>query len=252
MRIAVANQKGGVGKTTLTFHLLHAWAEDGRKVLAVDMDPQGDLTSSLWRDDLPQDALVAGVFDGKEPQPFQVAPGIFLVATEISLSVHEKDLSLKNYFRLKTWLDAKGGDFDAVVVDCPPSLGLFTINALVAAQWVVAPVDVSLYSVRALRDLLGSLEELQEIGEGARLLGVAPFAFASRQRATKAVQELLADEYGDVLFSHVIPSSARVREALILGRPVWELKRDEQAVGDSFRRLASQIWERAQKGEGHG
>jgi len=220
-----------VGKTTLTF----AWAEDERKVLAVDIDPQGDLTSSLWRDDLAKDALVAGVFDGKEPQPFKAAPGIFLVAADTSLSVHEKDLSLKNYFRLKTWLDTKKGDFDAVVVDCPPSLGLFTINALVAVQWVVAPVDVSPHSVRALQDLLGSFKELRETGEGVRLLGVAPFA--SRQRATKAILELLATEYSDILFSHVIPSSARVREALILGRPVWKLKRDEQAVGDSFRRL---------------
>ncbi len=245
MKLAVANQKGGVGKTTLAFHLIHAWAEEGRRVLAVDMDPQGDLTGSLWSGDLPQSALVARVFEGKGITPLEVEEGIALVAAEISLSVHEKDLSLKNYFRLKTWLDTLGNRFDAVVVDCPPSLGLFTINALVAAQWVVAPVDVSLYSVRALGDLLGSLEELREIGEGAKLLGVAPFAFAARQRATRAVQELLEEEYGDLLFSWVIPSSARVREALILGRPVWKLKRDEQAVGESFRRLALEIWNRA-------
>ena len=253
MRLAVANQKGGVGKTTLAFHLIHAWAEEGRRVLAVDMDPQGDLTSSLWSGDLPDTALVARVFEGKAPLPLEVDEGISMVAAEISLSVHEKDLSLKNYFRLKTWLDSLGNSFDAVVVDCPPSLGLFTINALVATQWVVAPVDVSFYSVRALGDLLGSLEELREIGEGARLLGVAPFAFASRQRAARAVQELLEEEYGDLLFSWVIPSSARVREALILGKPVWSLKRDEQAVGESFRRLAQEVWERARiRGGGHG
>jgi len=248
LRLAVANQKGGVGKTTLAFHLIHAWAEGGKRVLAVDMDPQGDLTSSLWSGDLPHTALVARVFEGKGLVPLEVGQGISLVAAEISLSVHEKDLSLKNYFRLKTWLDSLGNHFDVVVVDCPPSLGLFTINALVATQWVVAPVDVSFYSVRALGDLLGALEELGEIGEGARLLGVAPFAFASRQRAARAVQELLEEEYGNLLFSCIIPSSARVREALILGRPVWKLKRDEQAVGESFKRLALEIWDRAHGG----
>jgi len=249
LKLAVANQKGGVGKTTLAFHLIHAWAEEGKRVLAVDMDPQGDLTSSLWSEDLPGTALVARVFEGKSPLPLEVNQGISLVASEISLSVHEKDLSLRNYFRLKTWLDSMGNQFDAVVVDCPPSLGLFTINALVAARWVVAPVDVSFYSVRALEDLLGSLEELKEIGEGARLLGIAPFAFAPRQRATRAVKELLEEEYGDLLFSWVIPSSARVREALILGKPVWKLRRDEQAVGESFRRLALEMWKRACGGD---
>jgi chromosome partitioning protein len=247
LRLAIANQKGGVGKTTLAFHLIHAWAEDGKEILAVDMDPQGDLTSSLIGREIPETALVSQIFEGKSPQPVQIAPHISLAAAEISLSVHEKDLSLKNYFRLKTWLDELQG-LDVVIIDCPPSLGLFTINALVASKWVVAPVDVSFYAVRALGDLLGSLEELKEIGEGAELLGIAPSAFSSRQRATRAVQELLDEEYGDSLFSTILPSSTRVREALILGVPVWKVNRYEEAVEAAFRALADEIWERAKGG----
>ena len=242
IKISVANQKGGVGKTTIAFHLANIWTEEGKKVLCIDMDPQGNLSISLWPKEIPEDSLISSIFEQKEPKIIE-KNGIYLVASDISLSVYEKDLSLKNYFRLKSWLDPIE-DFDIAIIDCPPSLGLFTINSLMASEWVIAPVDVSVYALRALTDLKNSLKELSEIEKPPSLLGIVLSSFTAHYRASKVIKEHLEEKYKDHLFSTVIPASTKIREALMLGAPVWRVKGGTANIEESFRSLAKEIMER--------
>lgn len=205
------------------------------------MDPQGNLSSSFWSEEIPEDSLISLIFKQQEPKIIE-KNGIYLVPADISLSVYEKDLSLKNYFRLKTWLESIKG-FDIVIIDCPPSLGLFTINSLMASDWIIAPVDVSIYDVKALTDLQNSLKELSEIEKPPLLLGIVLSSFTAHHRASKAIREHLEETYKDLLFSTVIPSSTKIREALMLGVPVWKIKETDN-IEESFRSLAKEIVER--------
>lgn len=246
LKIVFANQKGGVGKTTIAFHMAHVWTEEGKKVLCIDMDPQGNLSGSLWSEEIPEESLISSVFEKKEPKILS-KNGICLVASDISLSVHEKDLSLKNYFRLKSWLDSIK-DFDITIIDCPPSLGLFTINALIASDWVIAPVDVSVYALRALTDLKNSLKEISEIEKGPSLLGIVLSSFAEYYRASKVIKEHLEEKYKNLLFSTIIPASTKVREAIMLGVPVWKIKGDTTNIEGSFRSLSKEIIKRIKTG----
>ncbi len=245
--LAFANQKGGVGKTTLAFHLAHLYSHDhGRRVLAVDMDPQGNLTQSLLDQDFPQESNISLIFEGQKPKPIPVLEKLDLVPADLSLSVHEKNLVLSNYFRLKTFLS--GLDYDLILIDCPPSLGLFTINALVATRWVVTPVDISAFSIRGLRDLQDSIQEVQStVGSETQLLGVVISGFSRRHLASRAIIELLETEYRHVLFETRIPQSTKVREAMIAGVPVWEIVGRRHPVSQAMERLAQEILERMDK-----
>jgi chromosome partitioning protein len=249
IKISVANQKGGVGKTTIVFHLAHIWARQGKKVLCVDMDPQGNLSSSFCPEGIPEKSLVSAVFKKRRPEVLRTESGICLAASDIGLSVHEKDLSLKNYFCLKSWLDSVR-DFDVVLIDTPPSLGLFTVNALTAANYVIAPVDISVYAIRALTDLQNSLKELSGVTKSPKLLGIILSSFTKFHRSSRAIKEHLDEEYEKLLFSTVIPSSTKVREALILGIPVWKIKGDVSRVEKCFRTLSSEVLKRIEKKKG--
>lgn len=246
IKISVANQKGGVGKTTIVFHLAHVWAGQGKKVLCVDIDPQGNLSSSFCPEGIPERSLVSAVFRRKKPEVLRTESGIYLAASDISLSVHEKDLSLKNYFCLKSWLDLTR-DFDIILIDTPPSLGLFTVNALTAAHYVIAPVDVSVYAIRALTDLQNSLKELSGVTKSPKLLGVVLSSFSKFHRSSRAIQEHLDEEYKKLLFSTVIPNSTKVKEALIMGIPVWKIKGDVSRVEKCFRTLSREVLNRIEK-----
>ena len=246
IKISVANQKGGVGKTTIVFHLAHVWSGKGKRVLCVDMDPQGNLSSSFCPEGIPEESLVSAVFRKRRPEVLRTESGIFLAASDIGLSVYEKDLSLKNYFCLKSWLDSIR-DFDIVLIDTPPSLGLFTVNALTAAHYVIAPVDISVYAIRALTDLKNSLKELSGVTKSPKLVGVILSSFTKFHRSSRAIKEHLDEEYRELLFSTVIPNSTKVKEALILGTPVWKIKGDVSRLEKCFRMLGAEILKKIEK-----
>lgn len=234
-RLVVANHKGGVGKTTLAFHLAHGLREEG--VLLWDMDPQANLTQ-LLAPEVPEEALAAEAFAGRVPRPLEVAPGMWLVAGDPSLSrsvggtlpkyrAVERALSR---MELPRW----------VILDTPPSISALTVAGLLAGEWLLAPADPSGFSVAAVEDLLELLGEVAEnVGRAPRLLGLVAVGFSGRTRTSRAILSVLRERAPVV---GIVPPSTRVREALTLRVPVWELDPQNPAAR-ALRELVGRVRE---------
>ncbi|HON73339.1 MAG TPA: AAA family ATPase, partial [bacterium] len=159
VKISVSNQKGGVGKTTIAFHIGNMFASDGSRVLLVDIDPQGNLTS-CFTDTLSDENNIKLLFEGINPEPLKVNQNMFLVGSDITLSKYEADAKLANFFRLANFL--KTQEFDIVIIDTPPSLGLFTSNAMITSDYVIIPLDLSRFALSGLADLMNSIEKVKD------------------------------------------------------------------------------------------
>jgi len=220
--LSVVNQKGGVGKTTLSFHLAK-YAEKHTRVLVVDADPQGNLTVTL-KEELPIESHVARIFDGKMAKPFPLDDrgNLQLIGSDIRLSVYEADTRFENFFRLKKFLKSLEQTFDLVIVDCPPSLGLFTVNALVASTHILIPTDISIYAVYGIEDLLETISKIREYsGNDPEILGFVIMSQFERTIMGKTISDTLYKKYGELIIGEV-PHSIKIREAVSVGRPVWE------------------------------
>ncbi len=242
--ITVTNQKGGVGKTTLAFHLAVTLAESGHRVLAVDMDPQGNLTYT-FQDEIPEKARVHLLFEGCDAEPHTVKVGdkaeINLIGSDIRLSRFETDTRFENFFRLKRFLQGK--DYEFVIVDTPPSLGLFTANSLVAATHVVVPLDLSVYSALGLRDLLETIEKIGEYASTKpEVVGMVIMGQLKRTTMGKTVASSLREEYGDLIIGE-LSHSVKVREAVALGKPVWRHVPNHR-VSKEFKEIVEKILRR--------
>ncbi len=224
MKIVVfLNQKGGVGKTTLAFHYIHYLRNKKQRVLAVDLDPQGNLTHSLWRQDetFPESAHAGLLFEKLQPRPLHIH-GIHLIGSDIHLARHETNTRLENFFRLKNFLKHVKG-YDTVVVDTPPSLGLFTANAIVAAHHLFTPLDTSRYALLGLKDLQETLRMVSEVAGGpSDFTGVVLLKVKSRTLVGRELETVLEEEFQDRYLGS-IPESVIFSEATFRGIPVWKL-----------------------------
>ncbi len=242
--VAVANQKGGVGKTTLSFHLAAFLAEKGYDVLAVDMDPQGNLTYTFQVE--PDGAsFVHRLFEGKEAVPVKVAlkkgVSINLLGSDIRLSRFETDTRFENFYRLKKYLEGK--DYDFVVIDTPPSLGIFTANSLVASDYVLIPVDISVYSVFGLQDLLETVEKIGEYaGSSPRVLGIVIMGQLRRTVMGRTISSTMREEYGELIIGE-LSHSVKMKEAVSLGKPVWEHS-PRNRMAKELRKILDEVLER--------
>jgi len=222
--VAIANQKGGVGKTFLVFHLAHFLREAGARVLAVDLDPQGNLTLSfcLGQGQVPEGCPVAEVFE-KERLPVQLLEeGLWLCGADIQLARYEALASgVGIYFKLKKALARLAEPVDYVLLDCPPSLGLFSLSAFVAAQKLLVPLRAEVFSVSGLGDLLNVVQEVREnINPELEIAGLVLNAVHQRTRvARETIRELEREQALPVLAT--IPASIRVEESLRAGVPLW-------------------------------
>ncbi len=224
--VAIANQKGGVGKTFLVFHLAHFLREEGYRVLAIDLDPQGNLTLSfkLGQGKVPQDCPMAAVFEGEKLPTEEIEEGLFLTGSGIQLARYEAAASgVGVYFKLKRSLEKRLGELnlDFVLMDCPPSLGLFSLSAFVAAQKIVVPLRAEVFSVSGLGDLVNVANEVREnINPSLEIAGLVLNAVNQR---TKVARETLSDlrQGQDIPILASIPSTIKIEEALRAGQPLW-------------------------------
>lgn len=227
-RLAVANQKGGVGKTTTAISLAAALAILEKKVLLVDFDPQGNTTGGLGVD---KGALGATVYDwivgnatwGEVaratdlPRLTLVPSSRELVGAEIELvGVDERE------FLLARKLDALEEDFDYVLVDCPPSLGLLTVNALTAADGVLVPIQCEYYALEGVSELVSTVERIREgLNPRLSIAGVVATMLDERLNLSRQVLEEIRRFFGDAFLEPPVPRNVRLGEAPSFGKPIF-------------------------------
>ncbi len=248
--IALANQKGGVAKTTTTLNLAVAFAEEGHRVLCVDMDPQGNLTMSqgIDPDTLERsmyDVLVHGlpIRDVIERREVDIAcSSIDLAGAEIAMST-----MIGRERKLQKALEAVQGDYDFMLVDTPPSLGLLTINALTAATKVIVPVQCEYLSMRGLIQLQNTLAMIREnLNPDVDIEGIVPTLVDTRTLHAKEAIELLEENFGDRVFASRIRKTIRFAEAPVKGMSVLKYDPDGLAA-HSYRQLAKEVLSNANR-----
>jgi chromosome partitioning protein len=225
--IACANQKGGVGKTTTVVNLGSYLALAGERVLVVDLDPQGNATSGLGldRNQIERsvyDAVIDGARIGELTAPGPI-PGLEVVPSAIALAGAEIELAPLEgrERRLARLLSEVIGDYDYVLVDCPPSLGLLTVNALTAADSVLIPLQCEYYALEGLTQLLATLDLIRDhLNPNLAIKGVVLTMFDGRTKLSADVAAEVRRHLGDRVFDAVIPRSVRLSEAPSHGLPI--------------------------------
>ena len=246
--LAVANQKGGVAKTTTVAALGAAFAERGRRVLLVDLDAQACLTFSLGLDPEEVDAGIHDVLLGRVPagEAISTTPdGVDLLPATLELAGVEAALLSRTgrEYVLRTALEAVRGDYDVVLLDCSPSLGVLTLNALTAADEVIVPLQCEMLSHRGVGQLLDTVADVQQIlNRGLTVRGLLPTMFDGRTNHSRAVLEDVVSRYGLPLLSPPIPRSVRFAEAPALGRSILATSRASRGAA-AYRQVAAGLLE---------
>ena len=225
--IACANQKGGVGKTTTVVSVAAYLALDGRRVLLVDLDPQGNATSGLGVDRASLEASVYDVLLSGSPIEDVVQPtnvdGLAVLPSDRSLAGAEVELvpNAGRERRLKRVLEQEGGEFDFVLLDCPPSLGLLTVNGLTAADSVLIPLQCEYYALEGLGQLMATIDLIREhLNPNLSMKGVVLTMHDGRTSLSADVTAEVRNHLGEQVFETIVPRSVRLAEAPSYGQPI--------------------------------
>ena len=245
--VAVANQKGGVAKTTTVASLGSALAEMGKKVLLVDLDAQSCLTFSLGIDPETVELSVHDVLLGRVGAPMAILPtddGVDLLPATIELAGTEAQLMSRpgREYVLRSALAEVQAAYDVVLLDCSPSLGVLTLNALTAADELIIPLQCEMLSHRGVGQLLDTVADVQRILNPAlRVLGVLPTMYDGRTNHARAVLADVSGRYGLTVLDPPIPKSVRYAEAPAAGRSVLATARRTRGA-EAYRELATGLF----------
>ncbi len=250
MIIAVANQKGGVGKTTTTANLGASLAELGQRVLLIDLDPQGNLTAAFGLHDRLESTVAQALLDRTVPMPILEAGshspgGLSVVPASIPLASVEAALmpKLGRELRLRDQIVRVANQFDFILIDTPPSLGLLTINALVAASRVIIPTEARFFSLQGIQMLQDSIGEILYLNPSLEVMGILLSKLDRRLREERTVASYLREHWGELVFRTEIGTNSKILEAGSAGTSVFCYAGAEKAA-DSYKQLAQEVIDR--------
>jgi len=247
--IAVTNQKGGVGKTTSAVNIAYYLAKSGKKVLLVDLDPQGNATSGLGIDKSDLKSTMGEVLlqaaDLKDTIIQTEHKNLSLAPTTSHLANVEVELAAmdRKFTRLKTALQSVE-EYDIVIIDSPPSLSLLTVNGLIAAKYVLLPVQAEFYALEGLGQLLETMKLVRKgMNPALELLGVLPTMMDSRTTLSTQVHAEIKKHFTDKVFDHAIPRNIRLAEAPSHGVPIGAYDRWSKGAR-AYKAVAKEVIER--------
>ena len=248
--IAIANQKGGVGKTTTAINLSACLVEEGKKVLTIDMDPQGNTTSGLGveKSDLENTVyeLMLGECTIRKSMVQTEIENLYLIPSNVNLAGAEIELmgiDEKEYI-LKNEVDYIQDDFDFIIIDCPPSLNMLTINAMTTANTILVPIQCEYYALEGLSQLIHTINLVQtRLNPSLEMEGVVFTMYDARTNLSLQVVENVKSNLNTTIYKTIIPRNIRLAEAPSHGLPI-NLYDGKSAGAESYRLLAKEVIER--------
>lgn len=250
--IAVANQKGGVGKTTTATNLSACLAEKGKKVLAIDMDPQGNMSSALGIDKNAVDytiyELILGDCTLEECLQSETIENLSVLPANVNLAGAEIELIgvEDKEFILKSYIDEVKQEYDFIIIDCPPSLNTLTVNAMTTADTILVPIQCEFFALEGLSQLIHTINLVRErLNPNLEIEGVVFTMYDARTNLSLQVVENVKENLKQTIYKSIIPRNVRLAEAPSHGKPIT-LYDSKSAGAEAYRELADEVIENAE------